>query len=187
MKTSGWLKNRMLVSAGLFCLALLAIVLLLIIPSLREIELINRQVYDERVRLEKLYVRGQLQKKVRENYAKIRDNVKFLDEIFLHEHQELQYIGALEQAAASDGVTLKIDIGEAKRTPQQLLSTLKFNFEIKGDWPAIMRWLDTVENIPYYTDIKEVAIAVRAGDKNQPAPERAATVNIAAETYWLVE
>lgn len=182
-----WLNNmnRFLTSTIIFLVLLSAVITLVAWPALDEIGIIRSQVYDERVRLEKLYVRGQLQKKVRENYARIKDDVKFLDEIFLREHQELTYITALEQAGAAANIELKINIGETKRTPQQLLSTLGFSFEIKGAWPNIMRWLDAVEQIPYYTDIKEMAVAVH--DEQPNGQPRTATVNISADTYWLVE
>ena len=62
------LKNRFQISAGVFIILLAAISILIVWPALREIQLIKTQVYEERVRLEKLYVRGQLQKQVRANF-----------------------------------------------------------------------------------------------------------------------
>lgn len=186
MTANIYLKNRFLVSTLVFGLALAAVAALVVWPALREISLIRAQVYDERVRLEKLYVRGQLQKKVRDNFNRIKDDTKFLDEIWLREREELPYITALEQAAAEQAVALKIDIGEAKRVPQQLFSTLVFNFEITGEWTALLGWLDAVEAMPYYTNLKEIAVAVHDGDKSEPAKARVATVNISADTYWLL-
>lgn len=184
MRSYFFLKNRLLVSSAIFCLLLLAVVLFLVVPALAEIRLINRQVYDERVRLEKLYVRGQLQKKVRENFNSVKDELKFMDNILLKENQELQYITAVEQTAQEARLDLKISIGKSKRAPETPFSTLRLNFEVAGDWENIMRWLDRLEALPYYTNIREMAVAVRP---NKEKPEaRAATVNIGADTYWLL-
>lgn len=177
------LKNRFQISAAIFIVLLAAVSILIVWPSLAEITLIKNQVYEERVRLEKLYVRGQLQKKVRANYAKIEDQTKFLDTIFLKENQELRYITALENQANDHQVELKINIGESKRLPNQLFSILAVSFELKGRYPDILQWLASLEALPYYTNIKETALAVHPSEAGG-APS--ATANISAETYWLL-
>lgn len=176
-------KNRFQISAGIFIILLAAVSVLIVWPSLQEIRLINRQVYEERIRLEKLYVRGQLQKKVRANYGKIEDQTHFLDDILLKENQELQYITALENAASANNVELKINIGESKRLPNQLFSVLAVSFELNGSYPDILAWLAALETMLYYTNINETAIAVHPPQEGE-APS--ATANISAETYWLL-
>ncbi len=183
MKLNLTFKNRFQISAAVFIILLAAILILIVWPALAEIRLINRQVYEERVRLEKLYVRGQLQKKVRENFAKIQNQTPWLDNVLLKENQELQYITALENAATEQAVELKINIGESKRLPNQLFSVLGVSFELTGDYPNILRWISAIETIPYYTNIRESAVAMH--DAKDNLPERA-TVNISAETYWLL-
>lgn len=183
MNSNPTFKNRFLVSALVFAVLLVGIILLIGWPALQEIRLIRTQVYEERVRLEKLYVRGQLQKKVRDNYAKIQDEISFLDNILLKENQELQYITAVEQAAVEQNVGLKINIGESKRAPESPLSTLAVNFELNGRWTDILRTLERLEAIPYYTNIKETSVAVH---EPQPGTPATATVSISADTYWLL-
>lgn len=176
-------KNRFQISAGIFIILLAAVSVLIVWPALAEIRLIKNQVFEERLRLEKLYLRGQLQKKVRANYAKIEDQTIFLDNILLKENQELQYITALENAANEHGVALKINIGESKRLPNQLFSVLAVSFEVKGSYPNIMRWLASLESMPYYTNINETALAVHPPKEGEAA---STTANISAETYWLL-
>ncbi len=184
MRINLLIKNRLLISSALFIFLLALVVVFLVAPALAEIRLINRQVYEERVRLEKLYVRGQLQKKVRDTFNNVKDELKFLDSILLKENQELQYITALERSAALSGVALEISIGAAKRVPDQTFSTLRLNFEVSGEWTGIMNWLDRVEALPYYTNIRDLAVAVREGKED--SGNRAATVTVGADTYWLI-
>lgn len=183
MQFQPYLKNRFLISTITFVLLLVAIIVLITLPALREIRLINQQVYEERVRLERLYVRGQLQKRVRENYAKIENDVGFLDTMLLKENQELQYITSLESLANAAGVELDITIGEPKRAPEQAYSTLPFTFALAGNWGAILRWVEEVEALPYYTTIREVSVSVREGTEEAG---RSAAVSIGADTYWLI-
>lgn len=178
-----YLKSRFFVSALIFAVLALAIAVLVAWPALREIRLINRQVYEERVRLEKLYVKGQLQKKVRENYARVEGRTGFLDEILLKENNELPYITAVEQAASDARVELKMNVGERKRQPNQLLSSLGFNLEVLGSWENVSRFLETLEKMPFYSNIQESAFAVHKAKDN---PGRAVSASLAIDTFWLL-
>jgi len=177
-----YLQNRFLVSTVTFLALLLSIIILIIIPSFQEIKVINQQVLEERVRLEKLYVRGQLQKKVRDNYNSIKNDIGFLDEFLLKENQELQYITTLEHYANENNVSLEITIGEPQRKPQQRFSILPFTLQLSGNWPAIVKWLSDIETLPYYTNIKEITVTAR----DAQGKDRASSVSISAETYWLI-
>ena len=178
-----YLKNRFFISAIIFGVLALVIAVLVAYPALREIRTINRQVYEERVRLEKLYVKGQLQKKVRENYARIEGSIGFLDEILLQENNELPYIAAVEQAASDAGAELKINIGERKRQPNELISSLRFNLEVKGSWESIARFLESLEKMPWYSNIQESTFAVHQEKDNS---SRIISASLAVDTFWLL-
>lgn len=181
-----YLKSHFLIASAVFGLLLAALVFTVIIPSIAEIRQIRQQVYEERVRLEKLFVRGQLQKKVRENYNRIKETAGWLDNILLKENQELQYITALESAADKIGLELKIVVDEQSRLSGQPLSVLGFTFNLSGSWPKIVSFLAALENMPYYTNVLEVVAARRqiSGQSGeQSAAPAAATVT--AQTFWL--
>ena len=72
-----------MVSTIAFTLMLVAIVVLLIIPSFKKIRSINEQVLEERKRLELLYTRGQVQK----TYGNVKEDAEFLNNILLKENQ----------------------------------------------------------------------------------------------------
>ncbi len=181
MKT--YLTNRFLVSTIAFILLLCAVLSLIVLPSVREIKLINKQVHEERVRLEKLYLKGQLQRHVRENYNKIINEIDFLDSLMLKENQELQYITNVEKFASEENLTLSIQIGESKRMPETPFSTLAFVFNVSGKWENILKWIDKVEALPYYTNIKEISISIREDTQSKI---RSASATINADTYWLI-
>ena len=180
-----YLKSHFLVAAIIFGLLLAAVTVLIILPSFREIRLIRQQVLDERVRLEKLYLKGQLQRKVRENYERIQPRTAWLDNILLKENQELQYITALENLAERVGLRLKITVGESERLPSAPLSRLQFVLALEGRWPQIVRFLANVEDLPYYTHVLEITAAKQATIGEETAgSQTAATVTLA--TFWLI-
>lgn len=176
------LKNHFLVSAVIFCVLLLLILILLVIPTVREIRRINNEVFSERRRLENLYSRGQLQKRVLGRYNEAKEKSEFLDEIFLTENQELQYIKAVEAQADRTGVRLKIAVGAADSTALANISKLLFTFEARGDWPALLTWLQKVEELPYYTNFSDATVVSQV----EKDSTRAVTIlKLNAETYWL--
>jgi len=179
----GFLKNRFMISTIAFALLLVALVALIIFPSYREIKIINEQVMEERVRLEKLYTQGQLQKLVQQNYESIKHEVRFLDELALKENEELAYITAAERAAEEAGVLLNLTIGDSKRVPNQRFSELEFTFTIRGDFRALVRFIERLESLPYYTNIAEITTSVRGGESGS---DRHATMTIKATTYWQI-
>ena len=173
-----------MVSVVAFFLLLAALVVLIIIPAIKEIRIINQQVYEERLRLEKLYAKGQLKNKVQKNYNNIKDDIAFLDDIIMKEGQELEYITAIEDIANRAGVDIDISIGEIKRTPQQKFSELEFTLTLTGKWENILLWIDQVEAMPVYTNIKEMTIAARESADAKEA--RQATATIRVNTFWLM-
>jgi len=177
------LKNKFTISVIAFLLLLIALVVLIIIPAIKEIKIINAQVYEERLRLEKLYAKGQLKNKVQKNYNSIKDDIVILDNTIMKQGQELEYITAIENIANKAGVDINISIGETKRTPQQRFSELEFTLTLTGKWENILSWIDKVEAMSVYTNIKEATIAVRKNEDSKEA--RQATATIRVNTFWL--
>jgi len=173
-----------MISTIAFALLLVALIVLVIVPSFLEIRLINQQVLEERTRLEALYTRGQVLKTVQQNYNTIKDDATFLNSIILKENQELSYITAIEGIASNLGVTLEITVSNPKRTPETRFSELGFTLALVGEWEQLARFLDHIEALPYYTNINEMTVAVRSDEKNKTS--RTANITIAAITYWLI-
>jgi len=178
----GILKNRFIISAASFVLIFAALLILVIIPSFKEIRLINAQVYEERVRLEKLYTQGQLKREAQKNYNLVKEKIDAIDGIMLSEGQELEYITIVENTAEDIGLSMGLSIGENKRFPEQRFSELAFTFTLTGEWENIVKWVDKIESLPYYTNIKSSSISIHEDE----GTKRTATAAIEATTYWLI-
>jgi len=172
-----------MVSASSFLLLLVAVIILIVVPSISEIRLINIQVNEERERLEKLYIKGQIRKQVQSNFENIKEDAKFLENIILKESHELEYITAVENAAEKNGISITMSTGEAKIKPEQDFSELEFTFSTTGDWEDILRWIGDIESLPYYTNISEISVTAR--EEGKETKLRTANALIKAKTYWL--
>jgi len=177
-----FLKNRYTISSIAFGLILVALIVLLVIPAVKEISVINAQVYEERARLEMLYTKGQVKKEVHKKYSSIEANAGFLDNIFEQESHELEYISKIEQIAEANNISIAMATGARKRTPQQRFSELEFTFTLTGDWENILSWIEKVENMPVYTNMREITVSTHADKNNENI--RQATAVISAATYW---
>lgn len=178
----GILKNRFIISATSFILVFAALFVLVIIPSFKEIRLISAQVYEERLRLEKLYTQGQLKREAQKNYNLVKEKIEAIDGIMLTEGQELEYITLMENKAEKMNLGINMSIGENKRFPEQRFSELDFTFTLTGQWENILKWINEIEVLPFYTNIKSFSTGVH---KDEGA-ERTATAAIEATTYWLI-
>lgn len=179
------LKNRFLISTIAFFLLFAALLAVVVYPAFQEIRIINEQVHQERVRLEQLYVAGQLRKTVQSNFNKIKGDIGFLSNMMLSENQELDYIAAVEQLADRANLDLSIRIGENKIEAKQRFSSLRFTFDVYGDWEDILVWIDSIESLPYYTNMQEMTVAVHGAGEEKNT--RTANMTISADTYWLIQ
>ena len=179
-----FLKNRFTISAISFALVLAALIILMVIPAIQEIKIINNQVHDERLRLELLYEKGQVKAMVQKNYLSIKQDAKFLENILSKESQELEYISAVENIAQSHGIEIAMSAGKVKRTPEQRFSELEFTFTLAGKWENILKWINGVENLSQYTNMKEMSVSIFPDKINENI--RKANVTISADTFWLL-
>lgn len=178
------IKNRFLVSASSFLLLLIAVIILIVIPSISEIRLIKNQVNEERERLEKLYTKGQIRRYVQKNFENIKNDAEFLDNVILKENQELEYITSIESLAEKNNISITMTTGEPQKKSEQSFSELEFIFSVSGSWKNIIKWIEDVELLPYYTNMSEISITTN--NQQEQNNRRVANATIKATTYWLI-
>jgi Tfp pilus assembly protein PilO len=131
----------------------------IIIPTVREIKNISTSIYNERIDLEKKYQRGQLLKQTVNDFEKIKPAKSKLTDIFFETNQELFIVTTLENIAANNSLTQKIQI-QPQSTPktETHYSTLLLKITASGDFASTMKYLSAIEALPYMINIKTIAI-----------------------------
>lgn len=138
----------------LACLITLGIVVFIILPVGKDIKRINEDIYHQRVTLEKLYLRSQSIKQAKEDYEKIKDEIKTLDNVFYSPGQELEFITDLEKIANQQSIKQIINIKETGDESESLnYQTLKIELNLIGTLSNILNYLDQVQTMNSYFNI----------------------------------
>ena len=90
-------KRKIIISVAAVLSVTFIVVYFIILPTIRDIKKISDAVYQERVDLEKKYLRGQLLKKTIQDFEKIKPQQEKLAAAFIKEGEELEFITALER------------------------------------------------------------------------------------------
>lgn len=158
----------MTAAGGLFIAAAAAF---LILPSLKEIGGLSEKIVDAQTELEAQYTnRKQLLSSIG-TIRSVRDSLGRLSAQFVPEKQELTFIRAVEEIAASRGVEERIRLSPPVGKPQ--LEELKTGFELnfEGPFPNVFSALVDVERLPTLTIVDALVIrSSKAERTGEPAP-----------------
>jgi len=167
------------------------------LPAINSIKKIKSEIEEQRIDLEKKYMRGQSLKKLAENLKKIEPELEKLEQIFIKTEEALGFITSLENLSDTSNINQKINLitpknqpneGGYKKIPLQLLAS--------GNFFNQMRYLINIESSKYYINVKSLEMTASAQPiQKQTRQEEGAPVEeeikkptvdilILADTYW---
>lgn len=184
------LKYKILaVNSGLI-LALVCGVYFVVLPSLREIDRIKNDIYLERLDLEQKYQRSQSLKKLSANLKSIEGKIENIDQVFISQNRELEFITTLEQTAEKKHVTQKIILGKAQTAiGDKFYKKIPLQIQAQGNFVDLVQYLQGLETLNYYINIKSIEFSGGAGNQRQEFAVdtnigRQVNANIVADSYW---
>jgi len=138
---------------------------LIILPTVSEIRKISKAIYDERVDLEKKYLRGQLLKKTMEDFEMIKPKKNQLASVFLTLGQELNFITTLEKIAGENRLTpnIQLNINEIKEKDD--IKEIPIILTVQGNFIQTMDYLSSLERLNYYINLSSLKLT--AGSPNE--------------------
>lgn len=183
------LKNKITISLVGWLAIILSLVYFIVIPTVKEIKVINNAIEAERQDLEKKYVKGQSLKQLTENLNKIEPKLKLLDQIFINKNRELEFITSLENEANKSQVSQKINLSAPQPEANQNFQKTGLQLFTKGGFLKQLKYLLALERLSYYINVKllELSPAGREPIKieNQAAGETSSlNMYLDADTYW---
>lgn len=125
----------------------------IVFPMAKRIKQINEDIYNQRLALEKLYLRGQSIKQSRKDYDQIKDKVNVLDNTFNRLGQELGFITSLEKIAKEQNIKQIINIDSNHQTEGGAYEKIQVDIKLTGTFPEILYYLDKIETLDYYFNI----------------------------------
>lgn len=187
------LKNKITVSLIGFMLIIFGLIYFIVIPTIKDIKAMGESIEEQKVDLEKKYIKGNSLRKLTENLKEIEPKLSLLDQIFINKNRELEFITTIENEANKSQVNQKINLSSPKDTENQEFQKNNLQLFTKGSFNKQLRYLINLESLSYYINVKSLELTPASGEKietsgQEPAVEatetRSLNMFINADTYW---
>lgn len=140
-----------------FILALTGVIIFFIIlPTAKEIKKMKNLIYNERVDLEKKYMRGQLLNKVIKNFESVKAEKDRLNSVFVNEGQELEFVTTIEKNASENNLTQEIQMKSSKDNGSYVSSALGIN--TSGTFLNTLKYINELGRMNYNFNINSISI-----------------------------
>lgn len=187
------LKNKIIASLAGFAILISALVYFIVMPTVRDIKAMGKNIEDQRVDLERKYLKGQSLKQLTINLKNIEPKLSLLDQIFINKNRDLEFITSLENQAGQAGVGQKINLGAPESAKNDEFQKNNLQLFTKGGFAGQLRYLLNLESLNYYINVNlleltpaESGQAGAKGQESQISPKAGGNINmfISADTYW---
>ncbi len=182
------LKKKISISIVVSVLIIGGLVYFVVIPIINDIKKMGEKIENQRIDLEQKYIKGQSLKQLTENLKKIEPQLVILDQIFIKQDYELEFITKLEEIAEQNNVSQTINLNTAKINKDKSYQTLPLQLSARGNYKNIMNYLINLEALNYYINIDSIDLS-SASTKLSATSEVQTTfsninLTISANTYW---
>ena len=184
------LKYKILAVNGGLLLALICGVYFIILPSLNDIDRIKNDIFLTRLDLEQKYKRSRNLKKLSTNLKSIEGRIENIDQVFISQNRELEFITALERTAEEKNIVQKILLGKATAAGgDKFYNKIPLKIQAQGNFVDLIRYLQGLETLNYYINVKSIDLTSNRGAERQSFTAiqdsgGQVSANIVADSYW---
>lgn len=189
------LKNKIITALIVFALIIFALIYFIVMPAVADIQTISEKIEEQRIDLEKKYIKGQSLKQLTENLKKIEAKLSSLDQIFINRNRELEFITTIENEANKSQISQKINLSSPKETESQKFQKNSLQLSTSGGFNQQMNYLLNLESSSYYINVKSLEFTTGGSgaaqteiisQDNSTGGSQTSSVNalINADTYW---
>ena len=156
-------KIVIIITITLFVIA--SITFLIILPTIRDIQEINKEILFEKKSLETKFLSGQYYTKVYQDFKAIEPEIKKIQGVYIKKGEELNFITNIENISDRHGLEQKITrLNTNADSNKENLETLVLDVRLTGGFTQIMEFLSDLESLKYYFNIFNISFS-SAGDK----------------------
>ena len=145
---------------GVTTAVFVAVIVLLITPLMQNISSLTKDHYDKRVKLAILQKQSSNITTMKRDYSKIQDDINAISQVFIPKKETLKFISTLENMAAQNNVTQKIqlegirisDLEQETREVKQM----PIGLSLSGDFNNIVKYLNQIESLSYYINFNKL-------------------------------
>ena len=143
-------KTLIIISSAIAGMAL--IYFFIISPSIKEMQEISQQIYNQRVYLEQKYKQAQHLKQSTQDIKRIRPLIPKLTNILIPAGQELKLVTNLEQLAKKHQIKQTINLSLKNSDHQKSIVKVPIVLELQGNFIQILKYLSELEQANYYVN-----------------------------------
>jgi len=185
------LKNKIIASSTGFLLVIAGLIYFIVLPTVSDIKTMNGEIDAQRIDLETKYLKGQSLKQLSENLNKIEPQLALLDQIFINQNRELEFITSLENQANQNRVAQKINLSAPEATANQNFQKISLQLSARGDFTDQLRYLIGLESLGYYINVNRLELSLAGAGQDETAAaaktvpaEANLNLYLNADTYW---
>lgn len=155
-------KDKEIIYIVILLIVTLAVVFIFIIPNMKKISLIAKEVTASENRLEELQKSGQNKTEALKNYSLIKENLPTLNTLIPKQGEELSFITDLEEMASQNNLIQEINITINEEAQTEAVSPVKENISLPfqlildGNFYNVLNFLRDLEMSKYYLNIEAV-------------------------------
>jgi len=185
------LKNKIIASSISFLLVIFGLIYFIVWPTVRDIKAMGEEIDSQRIDLEKKYIKGQSLKQLTENLNKIEPKLELLNQIFINQNRELEFITSLENQANKNSVNQKINLSAPVAAASQNFQKIGLQLFTQGGFSGLLRYVMDLESLSYYINVELLELSPGSANPGGPAAVQKtapAEINLnlylSSDTYW---
>lgn len=170
-------KQKLSVVTMFFLILVTVISIWIIVPVIKDIRILNDQIYNQRLSLEKKYVQRFSMRRIIANFREINENIDEVLTIFLPKNGEIPFITKLEELSDENNISLKIFLlPEEKKTFPDGKQKFDLTLSIEGSYENIIKFINDIEKINTYVLIDSISFTHGLGNTDD-------TINASLKGY----
>jgi Tfp pilus assembly protein PilO len=153
------------------------IITLVVIPSIKKINKMKDEIEFQRSDLEKKYFKAQRSKKTVLNLVKTEEEMAKMNNAFINENRELEFITRLEDLASRNSLSQEINLAPKEKAEEGKPRVASLFIRVSGGHDNILRYLADIESLEYYINISGLELTSNSESGGY-------TLSLKALTYW---
>ncbi|MBI4457805.1 type 4a pilus biogenesis protein PilO [Candidatus Uhrbacteria bacterium] len=179
------LRHKIFTTIGILGAAALIILGVIVYPSAKAIDDLAKGISAQKLTIEERYLRLQQIRSSLKGLGDARQKTAALAGLAVHEGRELDFINALEAAAAEAGVEQDINLETANQKDlSKWEREIPLTLKVSGPYPSLLRYLSELERLPYMVNVRSLQLET-ATESRTSNPRGIVDMRIQAMVYRL--
>jgi len=189
-------KQRIAVLLAAFGVVAGVIFVLVIFPTINDIQNLRDRIISQKVDLEKKLQKENNMARLGEQLKKIRPEMERFENIFVKESRKLEFITTMEGIADKNNVNQQMDIRFSDKANKNYYSKIPVKLSLGGSYRNLMQYLVELETLDYAFNIDSIKLSAQGGGparsrrpgrlqgSNNPSVPGNMSMTLSATTYW---